>query len=206
MKRILSTITVLMAFTAAWADSPLTSTYFAGAYDDHPMVQLIDEGMEGDIPPVVLEFLADKKSPVDVRLAIINKIGWFFAGSPVGDQVGDYLMGRYKAKSKEKLVNKLDAGTLAVYAYAQAMSDYFEVGEARELGHMAVKKNKGKSLSVALISALIDAQDYLHTENGWPKIYPALANVLNDGSLRHDMRQEAIDSIMEYINLYEQYK
>ena len=197
---------VLLAFTAAWADSPLTSTYFAGAYEDHPMVQLIDEDLDGDIPSVVLEFLADKKSPVDVRLAVINKIGWFFAGSWIGGQLGDYLMDRYKANSKENLVNKLDAGTLAVYAYALAMSDYLEVDEAKELGHLAVKKNKGKSLSVALISALIDAQDYLHTENGWPKIYPALANVLNDGSLKPDMRQEAIDCIMEYINLYEKYK
>ena len=206
MKRLSSVIIVLLAFTAAWADSPLTSTYFAGAYEDHPMVQLIDEGMDGDIPSVVLEFLADKKSPVDVRLAVINKIGWFFAGSWIGGQLGDYLMDRYKANSKENLVKKLDAGTLAVYAYAQAMSDYLEVDEAKELGHLAVKKNKGKSLSVALISALIDAQDYLHTENGWPKIYPALANVLNDGSLKPDMRQEAIDCIMEYINLYEKYK
>ena len=197
---------VLLAFTAAWADSPLTSTYFAGAYEDHPMVQLIDEDLDGDIPSVVLEFLADKKLPVDVRLAVINKIGWFFAGSWIGGQLGDYLMDRYKANSKENLVNKLDAGTLAVYAYALAMSDYLEVDEAKELGHLAVKKNKGKSLSVALISALIDAQDYLHTENGWPKIYPALANVLNDGSLKPDMRQEAIDCIMEYINLYEKYK
>ena len=156
----------------------------------------------------MLEFLADKKSPVDVRLAIINKIGWFFAGSPIGGQLGDYLMGRYKVKTEEKLVKKLDAGTLAVYAYAQALSDYFEVDEASELGHLAVKKNNGRSLSVALISALIDAQVYLHTQNasGWSKIYPALANVLNDGSLKPDMRQEAIDSIMEYINLYEEYK
>ena len=206
MKRLSSAIIVLLAFTAAWADSPLTSTYFAGAYEDHPMVQLIDEDLDGDIPSVVLKFLADKKSPVDVRLAVINKIGWFFAGSWIGGQLDDYLMERYKANSKENLVNKLDAGTLAVYAYAQAMSDYLEVDEAKELGHLAVKKNKGKSLSVALISALIDAQDYLHTENGWPKIYPALANVLNDGSLKPDMRQEAIDSIMEYINLYEKYK
>ena len=58
MKRLSSAIIVLLAFTAAWADSPLTSTYFAGAYEDHPMVQLIDEDLDGDIPSVVLEFLA----------------------------------------------------------------------------------------------------------------------------------------------------
>jgi hypothetical protein len=29
--------------------------------------------------------------------------------------------------------------------------------------------------------------------------------VLHDGSLKLDMRQEAIDNIMEYINLYSEY-
>lgn len=206
MKRLLSAITLLLAFTAAWADSPLTSTHFANAYEDHPMVQMVNEDMQSDLPTVLLNFLADKKSPVDVRLAIINKLSWNFDGTPVGEQLCEYMMGRYKVKNEAKLVKKLDAGTLAVYAYAKAMSNYFDVTAASEMGHLAVKKNKGKSLSVALISALIDAQDYLHTENGWPKIYPALANVLNDGSLKPDMRQEAIDSIMEYINLYEKYK
>ena len=81
------------------------------------------------------------------------------------------------------------------------MSDYFNVAAASALGHQAVKKNKNKSFSVALISALIDAQVYLDTD--WSKIYPVLANVLHDGSLHLDMRQEAIDNIMEYINLYQ---
>ena len=80
------------------------------------------------------------------------------------------------------------------------MSNYFDVKAASELGHMAVKKNKDKSFSVALISALIDAQHYL--DNDWSKIYPVVANVLHDGSLHLDMRQEAIDNIMEYIDLY----
>jgi hypothetical protein len=121
----------------------------------------------------------------------------------MGQQLGEYLMGRYKVKNEKKLIKKLDAGTLAVYAYARAMSNYFDVTAASEMGHQAVKKNKDKSLSVALISALIDAQ--VHLDNDWSKIYPALATVLHDGSLKLDMRQEAIDNIMEYINLYSEY-
>ena len=174
MKRLLSAITLLLAFTAAWADSPLTSTHFANAYEDHPMVQMVNEDMQSDLPTVLLNFLADKKSPVDVRL------------------------------NEAKLVKKLDAGTLAVYAYAKAMSNYFDVTAASEMGHLAVKKNKGKSLSVALISALIDAQVYLDSD--WSKIYPVVSKVLHDGSLRLDMRQEAINGIMEYINLYKEYE
>ena len=200
MKRLLTAITLLLAFTAGWADSPLTSTYFADAYSDHPMVQMASEEMQGDIPTTLLNFLADKNAPVDVRLAVINKLGWNFDGTSMGAQLGEYLMGRYKVKNEKKLVKKLDAGTLAVYAYAKAMSNYFDVKDASELGHQAVKKNKNKSFSVAMASALIDAQVYLDSD--WSMVYKVVADVLHDGSLHLDMRQEAIDSIMEYIGLY----
>ncbi len=203
MKRLLTTIALLMAFTAAWADSPLTSTHFADAYSDHPMVQMASQEMQYDIPTTLLNFLANKNEPVDVRLAVINKIGWNFDGTTVGAQLEQYLMGRYNVKTEKKLVKKLDAGTLAVFAYARAMSNYFDVTAARALAQQAVKKNKNKSFSVALIDALIDAQVYL--DNDWSMIYKAVADVLHDGSLHLDMRQEAIDGIMEYINLYSEY-
>ena len=204
MKRLLTAITLMLAFTAGWADSPLTSTYFADAYADHPMVQMASEDMQGDIPTTLLNFLADKDAPVDVRLAVINKLGWNFDGTSMGAQLGEYLMGRYKVKSEKKLVKKLDAKTLAVYAYAKAMSNYFDVTAASQMGHEAVKKNKDKSFSVAFISSLIDAQVYLDSD--WSMVHKVVGNVLNDGSLHLDMRQEAIDCVMEYINLYKEYE
>ena len=200
MKRLLIAVALMMAFTAGWADSPLTSTHFSDAYSDHEMVQMASELMQNDISTTLLNFLADKHAPVDVRLAVVNKLGWNFDGTTVGAQLGEYLMGRYRAKNEAKLVKKLDAGTLAVYAYAKAMSNYFDVKAASELGHKALKKNKNKSFSVAMASALIDAQNYM--DGDWGMIYKVVANVLHDGSLHLDMRQEAIDNIMEYINLY----
>ena len=155
MKRLLTSIALLLTFIASWADSPLTSTHFADAYSDHPMVQMASDDMQGDISTTLLNFLADKNAPVDVRLAVINKIGWNFDGTSMGAQLGEYLMGRYGVKTEKKLAKKLDAGTLAVYAYAKAMSNYFDVKDACELGHQAVNKNKNKSFSVAMASALI---------------------------------------------------
>lgn len=190
----------MLTFAVSWADSPLTSTHFADAYSDHPMVQMANENMQYEIPTTLLNFLANKNEPVDVRLAVINKIGWNFDGTSMGEQLSQYLMGRYKAQNEKKLVKKLDAGTLAVYAYAKAISNYFDVKAASELGHQAVKKNKNKSFSVAMASALIDAQVYLDSD--WSMVYKVVADVLHDGSLHLDMRQEAIDNIMEYINLY----
>ena len=201
MKRLFATVTLIMLWAGAcWADSPLTSTHFADTYSDHPMVQMASEDMQGDIPTTLLNFLANNREPVDVRLAVINKLGWNFDGTSIGAQLCEYLMGRYKVKSEAKLAKKLDAGTLAVYAYAKAMSDYFNVNAASELGHKALKKNKKKSFSVAMASALIDAQIYLDSD--WSMVYKVVADVLHDGSLNLDMRQEAIDNIMEYINLY----
>ena len=112
-------------------------------------------------------------------------------------------MKKHKVKTLDKLFKKLDASTLCVYAYSKAMSNYFEVTEASQMAHEAVKRDKSHSLSIALIDALIEAQIYLDSD--WSKIYPRVASVLHDGSLKLDMRQTAIDNIMEYIGLYEEY-
>ena len=207
MKRLFTALLLTLSWALMWADSPLTSTDFAENYKDHPMVQ-VALNLHGDdadpyVPVSILDFLANKKSPIDVRLAVINAISWNFEGKSSGEQLYEYLSKRYKAKTTDKLVKKLDAGTLAVYAYAKAMSDYFDVKEAQELGHKAVKKDKSKSFSVAFITSLIDAQVYLDSD--WGMVYKVVNNVLHDGSLHLDMRQDAIDSVMEYINEYKGY-
>jgi len=206
MKRLFTILLLTLSWALMWADSPLTSTNFAEKYNDHPMVKMalnMDKDSEADVPVSMLDFLADKKSPIDVRLAVINAIGWNFYGRTSGQQLYDYLSTRYKAKTADKLAKKLDAGTLAVYAYALAMSNYFEVQEAQDLAHKAVKKNKAKSFSVAFIASLIDAQ--VHLDGDWGMVYKVVNDVLHDGSLHLDMRQDAIDSVMEYIGDYKGY-
>lgn len=205
MKRLFAALTLMVMWAAAmWADSPLTSTNFCQAYATHPMVQLASELEPGDfIPTKLLDFLADKNSPVDERMAVINSIGWAFEGHDSYGQLGEYLMKRYKVKTIDKLVKKLDAKTLCVYAYAKAMSNYFEVSEAAKLAHEAVNKNKDNSFTVAFIAALIDAQVYL--DNDWCAVYNVVADVAHDGSLKLDMEQGAIDIVMEYIGLYKEF-
>ena len=205
MKRLFAALTLMVMWAAAiWADSPLTSTNFCQAYATHPMVQLASELEPGDfIPTKLLDFLADKNSPIDERMAVINSIGWAFEGHDSYGQLGEYLMKRYKVKTIDKLVKKLDAKTLCVYAYAKAMSNYFEVSEAARLAHEAVNKNKDNSFTVAFIAALIDAQVYL--DNDWCAVYNVVADVAHDGSLKLDMEQGAIDIVMEYIGLYKEY-
>ena len=206
MKRLLTIMLLTLSWALTWADSPLTSSDFAESYKDQSMVQMalkLSDDSDTDIPVSMLNYLADKKSPVDVRLAVINAIGWNFNGKTSGQQLYEYLSTRYKAKTVDKLAKKLDAGTLAVYAYALAMSNYFEVADAQELAHKAVKKDKSKSFSVAFIASLIDAQ--VHLDGDWGMVYKVVNDVLHDGSLHLDMRQEAIDSVMDYIGEYKKY-
>ena len=186
---------------ASWADSPLNSTDFYEAYSDHPMVVMAGEHGLGDvIPTELMKFLSDKKAPIDVRLAVVNRLTWF---SETNDfrQFENYLIKRYKAKDRWKLQKKLDASTLAVYAYAMAVSNRYDLEEACDLAHQAVEKDKEHSFSVSMACALIDAQ--VHFYDSWSKIYPTVAAVVNDGTLKRDMRQSAVDIIMEYIGLYE---
>ena len=206
MKRLIVALMLTMTWALSWADSPLTSCDFAQAYSDHPMVQLassLGEGGEVDLPVTLLSFITDEKQPIAIRLAVVNAIGWNFEGKNSGKQIREYLMNRYKVKDEKKLVKKLDASTLSVYAYAKAMSNYFVVKDAQELAHEAVKRDRINSFSIAFIASLIDAQDYLDSD--WAMVYKVVDDVVKDGSLRLDMRQEAIDIVMEYINLYKEY-
>lgn len=203
MKRLIAAISFLIMFCAAgWADSPLTSTSFADSYSDSPYV-FIAKSAGVKLPEVLLEFLADPDSPVDERLAAINQLGWDIEGTTTSQQFFDYLMKRYQVTDGADLLECMDAGTMAVLAYAEALSNYDDLSAAGPLAHYAVDLNEEKSFSVALVAALIDAQNYL--ESDWGMVYKVVADVVADRTLVRDMRQSAVDSIMSYIDLYQEY-
>lgn len=197
-KRFLLTLSVILCGMCCWADSPLTSTPFHNAYTT-PMTEMALD-VKGEIPLTMLSYLADQKNPIAERLAIVNGLGWDFNGKTTGAQLGVYLMNRFNVKNEKKLAKKLDAGTLAVYAYAKAMSNYFDVKDAKALAAEAVKKDRTKSFSIRMVSALIQAQQYLDSD--WSMVYQVVNDVMTDGKLNVDMRQEAIDIIWDYIKNY----
>lgn len=200
MKRLFTLMACTLVCLASWADSPLTSTHFSKAYEDHPMVQKASEIGE-ELPMEILNFLADANSPVDVRLAVVNAIGWDIDGKTASKQFEQFMLQRYGAKNEKELAARLNAETLAVYAYEKAMSDYFNVKDAKRLAAQAAKKNTGNSFSVAMVDALVKCQYYLDN-NGIRKIGKTANAVVNNKRLNRDMRQQAVDIIMEYLDLY----
>lgn len=83
------------------------------------------------------------------------------------------------------------------------MSNYSDVWKAKQLAEKAIEKNTGKSLTINLIASVIQAQYYL--EDDWSRVYRVVANVVNDSSLKKDIKQEAIDDIWNYIKEYAKY-
>ncbi|MBQ7691428.1 MAG: hypothetical protein IJT30_09630 [Muribaculaceae bacterium] len=205
MKRsLLSLLMIVCCAVVSWADSPLTSTDFHEAYAEHPMVVMAGDFVtgaifsEGDLPEPMVKFLTDNKSPIDIRLAVVNKMGWDAAWAM--QLVQQTVMGKCKAKDETQLAKKADAASLILYAYAKAMGDYFNVNDARELAHEAVRKNNGKSFTIDLIASLIDAQ--WCSDNDIYHMYTVVNDVINEYGDHQDMRTEAVNIIMDYMGLY----
>ena len=203
MQRLAVVVLMMAGCVAAWADSPLTSTDFSAAYADHPMVEMAGDFVigaifsEGDLPEPMVKFLTDKKSPIDVRLAMINKMGWEAAWAM--ELVEQCIIKKCKASDEVQLMKKADAGALIVYAYAKALGGYFNVVDAQAIAHEAVKKNKGKSFSIDFVASLIDAQWCL--DNDLEHLYGVVYKVINEYGDHQDMRPQAVNIVMDYIGL-----
>ena len=82
MKKLFLLFALLVsAVQLSFADSALTDTEFYKAYLDVPIVKAA-----ADQPNVLSEeakaYLFDEANPLDVKLALINAVGWEFKGSP----------------------------------------------------------------------------------------------------------------------------
>lgn len=65
----------------------------------------------------------------------------------------------------------------------------------------ARKSAKSGSLTVAMIQALIQGQAAM--DGKWCEIWRGTDAVLNDKSLKQDLRPAAVDVIVEYMSLYQ---
>ena len=169
MKKILLLIIYTCTANLSWGDSPLTYTDFHKAYIDVPMVQKALKS-KGKISKETMSYLVSDTNPLDVKLAIINAIGWSNDGTKRSEAYLNYVVKtkKYTAGINEnRLAFKWNAtpDELICFAYIRAMEDYFDVTYANEIAQLALQKNPN-SLAVNLISGLIKAQG-LFLLNEW---------------------------------------
>jgi hypothetical protein len=182
-----------------FADSPLTSTYFADVYKNEVVVQKALNA-QGVLTVEIMDYLANPENPVAVKIAALNAISW---QAEVDNYTLflSYLKKQYGLQSEISLLNALDGGTLASLAYVKGLSNYFDVDDAIFIAQIACGKSE-KSFTVNMVFALLCAQKLLDVQEMWGSIYEVCNWVVNNQELTQDMHPKAIEQIMEYINIY----
>ena len=236
---------LILSIVPGFADSPLTSTDFYRAYLDVPIVKKAAEN-PNKLTKEMMEYLYDDKNPLDIRIALVNAIGWNIDGLTTFNDYFDYCMNEREKKAfleltngdpfsiykerhfdpfEESIVVEIDEngevqeyseGTylnsilqsvpmdqLAVLTYLKAMSDYFDTERNYSLMEFCVQFGNMRKQSYMLPLGLVLAQTALDMGD-WGNIYPAMNFYLFSPDIQ-DVRPEAIDIIMEYINGYKEY-
>lgn len=195
----LTVLTIAMFASTAFADSPITSTNFSEAYMDEPIVAAAKVA-NGVINEPLMEYLANEYNPVDVKMAVINEIGWKISGRKNSQLFLDYLISNRGYSDAKKFYKKGNADELLSYAYLRAMDNYFEVDEALRYAERAVKENKGKSRTFVLIAGLIKAQKMM--DDSFCAVYQITDGIRKNRKLMNDMRTKAVDIVYGYMDIY----
>jgi len=181
----------------AKADSPLTSTYFAGNYYEYAVVEKAANG--SGLTDEIAVFLLDKTTPIDAKAAAINAIGWSYDGTKNADLWKGHLAKKYATTKEQLQLSKLSADELLCLGYFMAMDDYFHVDDAIHILEMA-KNAKPESFTISMILAMTKAQKAMDYD--WCQVWKLTSDVLNDKSLKRDMKTASIQVVVDYMILY----
>lgn len=194
-----SLFAVAILVSTALADSPITSTDFAKAYQDEPIVVAAKDA-KGVINDRLMEYLVNEYNPIDVKMAVINQIGWQISGRKNSQLFLEYLAKNRGYSDAERLYKKGEDFELLSYAYLKAMDNYFEVDEALRFAERALKENKEKSRTFQLIAGLIRAQKIM--DDSFCAVYRITDGIRKNEKLMNDMRTKAVGIIYEYMDIY----
>ncbi len=183
-----------------FCDSPITSTSFYSVYTDIKMVNKANKS--GIITPEIAKFLSSPKNPIDVKAAVINALSWDIDGKNNGPLFFEYLSEKYNKHIDSLEIDDLSCDEVFCYGYLLAMDDYFYVGEALDMLDFAWEEND-TSFTISIIHALIEAQDIMDYD--WCEVWMLTEDILLDEYLIIDMREEAIEIIVDYMSLYKEH-
>ena len=214
-KLFFSFILVFLSILQVYADSPLTSTDFYRAYLDIPVVKKAADN-PGKLTKDMMEYLYDDKNPLDIRIALINALGWSIDGlSTMKDYIEycfdlnidkvdfGYLEDEEAQVKSNFVIEHATCEQLAILVYLQAMSNYFDTQNNYAFWEYAMQTPLINKQSFMLPMGLVLAQTALDMGD-WGNIYPAMNFYLFSPEIQ-DVRPEAIKIIMDYINGYKEY-
>ena len=202
---------LLSAVQLSFADSALTSTEFYKAYLDMPIVKAAAERPH-HLSEVAKAYLFDEANPLDVKLALINAVGANPDGLATYGEYIEYCIQHFpkrtygiapgKRVTQQDVFKHASPEQKAVFVYLSAMSNYFNTAAMSKMVRMAMTTPRTDKQSFMLAIGLVKAQIAL--DGDWAEVYPIVYDCVNKPRIK-DMRPEAIDIVMEYINEYEKY-
>lgn len=182
------------------ADSPITSTAFSKAYHKEAIVMLAAKA-HGKINTELMDYLAGR-NPIDIKVALINELGWEGEGKVNANIFAGYLMKSKGYMTEAELQRKAKPDDLLCIAYLKAMDNYFDVSKAITYADLAISKNS-KSYTYQIITSLIKAQAAM--EQDWCAVYSLTDRVRANKDLKLDMKAEASKLIFDYMDEYKAY-
>lgn len=199
-KNILSILFLLLSSSKVFADSPLTSTEFYIVYYN---VKIVNEAANsgGKLTGKLMIYLADPLQPIDIKMALINRLGWNAKGKKNSKIFMRFLKKIHGYKTDESLINSISGEDLTCLAYLKAMDNYFNVEKALDYSNLAIKKSPN-SFTINIINALLKSQIFLKSDSC--KVYQVLEDVRVNSDLKNDFKKEATDVIFEYVTMYKE--
>ncbi len=201
MKKTFLLLLFIFSINSVFADSPLTSTDFGNAYLDIPIVQKAFVS-KGSITNEMMDYIDDDANPLDIKLAIINSLGWEHKGVVLSKIFLMYVMKKKNYQSEynnDYLAFKYYAtrDELICYAYMKALDNYFDVVEAFEIAGDALRKSPD-SFAVNMIYNLIKAQG-LTAYGEYCYSSQLFLSLKVNPKLKMDMRKESMSYVFEYM-------
>ena len=197
-KQFFLIVLIFTGLTFLFSDSPLTSTPFYKAYSE---INILKEAkVKGVLNLEMAEYLSSGSVSLDLKAALINALSWRIDGNNNSELYNYYLCLKYGVPLRNLEVSNLLPDEQFSLGYLQAMDDYFNVADSLSLLKLA-RESLDKSLTAALIHTLVMAQNMMQSQD-WGGIWPMFDKLVNDESLKGDIRSEAVSIILDYMVLY----
>ena len=196
IKSILLLGAVFLSVNTVFADSPITSTPFHEAYYDGAIVTYAAGKKVMD--NTIADYLANDNNPIDVRIAVINAMGWDISGR---NNTELYLTQVYHGK-KEFTMKSLSPDQKLVIGYMTIMDDYFKP-EAGLLYLEEALKEMPNSRTANLIYTLAKGQEVM--DEDFCKVWKYWDENMNKEGLNNDFSLAGELIAYDYIKEYKGY-
>jgi hypothetical protein len=176
---------------------------------------MVQYAKENGMDKKVLKYLGNKKKSAVIKIAIVNQLSW--GNKDLVGQFETYLLKKRKGLKKEvftylkidsdevpeenEQTKLLSADDLLVWAYLQAMGDYFNPSLASRASYFAFVRKKN-SMAHGAVFALIAAQ--IAFDYSWCSVYELGQEFLVDAKYEENhLSDQAVKVILDYLNLYQ---